>query len=121
MLNEIEKYKVLGEQTRFRIVMVLLKASKELCVCELEDILNVPQYNVSKHLSLLKHAGLLEERKEGKLRMYKIKDDNQFNKILFKSMDSIKAVSDETLKQDLVNLQKRLALRKNDRVVVTRN
>ncbi|MBU1078219.1 MAG: metalloregulator ArsR/SmtB family transcription factor [Spirochaetes bacterium] len=120
MINEIEKYRALGDLTRFRIARILLKAGKELCVCEIEDILKIHQYNASKHLNLLKRSGLVEERKEGRLRMYKIKDNNKFNQYLIKSIISLESQSDNGLKNDFMNLKKRLTLRKDNKVVVTR-
>lgn len=120
MLSEIEKYKALGEETRFRIIRILLKAKKELCVCEIEDILKIQQYNASKHLNLLKRAGLVEERKEGKLRMYKIKNDNKFNQSLFNSIFLLENQMANIIKDDLKNLNRRLSLRKGNKIVVTR-
>jgi ArsR family transcriptional regulator, arsenate/arsenite/antimonite-responsive transcriptional repressor len=56
-------FKALGDDTRLRIVALLTQG--ELCVCHLEDVLEVPQPNVSRHLAILRTAGLVEARREG--------------------------------------------------------
>ena len=58
----------MSEPTRLRIVRALLK--DHLSVNEVGDRLKVSQYNVSKHLRILREAGLLEVEKRGKLHVY---------------------------------------------------
>lgn len=74
MENYIEIIKALGEKTRLRIAFLLKASHTELCVCEIVDALEEPQYNVSRHLQLLKHAGLLQERKDGRWVYYSLID-----------------------------------------------
>lgn len=56
-------FKALGEPTRLKIVKLL--AARELCVCDLEEIMQISQPRISQHLKVLKYAGLVNERKEG--------------------------------------------------------
>jgi len=56
-------FKALGEPTRLKITKLL--AHRELCVCDLEEILQMSQPRISQHLKILKQAGLVNERKEG--------------------------------------------------------
>jgi len=56
-------FKALGEPTRLKILKLL--AVRELCVCDLEEIMQVSQPRISQHLKVLKHARLVNERKEG--------------------------------------------------------
>ncbi len=56
-------FKALGEPTRLKIIKLL--AERELCVCDLEEVMQISQPRVSQHLKVLKHAGLVNERKEG--------------------------------------------------------
>jgi len=65
--------KALGEMNRLRIMRLLLK--EQLGVNELTRRLRVPQYNVSKHLRVLRQAGLLDVEKEGKQRLYRVADE----------------------------------------------
>lgn len=55
--------KLLSDETRLRIVMLL--AQQELCVCEMCGILEISQPKVSKHLAKLRDKGFVkDERKE---------------------------------------------------------
>lgn len=56
-------FKALSDPTRLRIMVLL--AEKELCVCQLEDALGLSQVKVSRHLNVLRHAGLVIARREG--------------------------------------------------------
>ncbi len=63
MRETLEFFKLLSDETRFRVIMLLLE--KELAVCELVGILDLPQPKVSKALAKLRDIGLvLDERKE---------------------------------------------------------
>lgn len=53
--------KVLADPTRLRIVGLL--AQRELCVCELEELLGISQSMTSHHLGVLRRAGLLLQRR----------------------------------------------------------
>lgn len=57
-----EVFKALSDENRIRIINLLQMG--ELCVCEIETILDLTQTNASRHLSRLKGAGILEMRKE---------------------------------------------------------
>jgi DNA-binding transcriptional ArsR family regulator len=67
-LNCIAALKALGEETRLRMLRLLFK--EPLCVNDISERLNVSQYNVSKHLRVMREAGLLELRKSGRERIY---------------------------------------------------
>ena len=58
----IDLFKALSDETRLRIYSLLTKA--ELCVCEIEDILNLSQSLVSNHLAVLRRAGLVRTRRD---------------------------------------------------------
>jgi len=120
MIRELEKYKAIGEQTRFRIVRLLIKAGKNLCACELIDILKKPQYTISKHLNILKRAELVQEHRDGRLMVYRLKNDSAFNKKLFKTVDTIEDVNNPIFKKDIERLEKRLSLRKGGKCVCVR-
>jgi ArsR family transcriptional regulator len=61
--------KALADPTRLRIVR-LLNGRDELCVCEIVDALEVPQYSVSRHLGVLKAAGVVADWRQGKWMHY---------------------------------------------------
>ena len=56
--------KALGDTTRIRIVQMLAE-NGEMCVCRIMPALNMTQPAVSHHLAVLKHAGLVNSRREG--------------------------------------------------------
>jgi DNA-binding transcriptional ArsR family regulator len=60
--------RALGEETRVRIVALLME--RPMDVGAISDALGVSPYNVSKHLRVLREAGLLAVEKEGRLRRY---------------------------------------------------
>ena len=60
--------KALGEETRVRIIGLLM--AEPLGVGEISRRLRVSPYNVSKHLRILREAGLLDVAKDGRRRLY---------------------------------------------------
>jgi DNA-binding transcriptional ArsR family regulator len=67
-------FAVLGNETRYRLARTLAVAEDELCVCELEPLVEVSESAVSHALSDLVEAGLLTRRKEGNWRYYETTD-----------------------------------------------
>lgn len=61
--------KAMAHPTRILIIEVLQE--REWCVCELTDLVGADQSTVSKHLALLKQAGLIEDRREGTMIFYR--------------------------------------------------
>lgn len=62
--NTAEWFHALSDETRLEIVAML--SSGERCVCELMDALDVAQSRLSFHLRVLKEAGLVMDRKDGR-------------------------------------------------------
>lgn len=58
----IEIFKVLSDESRLRIINIL--KVKKMCVCDIEKILELPQANVSRHLSRLKSVGIIKSEKK---------------------------------------------------------
>ena len=61
---------VLADESRRRI-LVLLDA-QDLCVCELVNALGLPQPTVSRHLMVMRDAGVVEQWKEGRYSFYRV-------------------------------------------------
>ena len=64
-------FKALGDETRLRIVALL--SHGELCVCHLHEALGLSQPNVSRQLSVLRAAGIVADRREGKWVHYRLR------------------------------------------------
>ena len=56
-----------------RLMMLDALQQKERCVCELTELVGADQSTVSKHLTILKNAGLVDDRKEGSMSYYRLK------------------------------------------------
>ena len=63
MTSPPQLFRALADRTRLRIVNLLARGS--LCVCDIQRILGQPQSSVSRHLALLKSAGLIRDRRDG--------------------------------------------------------
>jgi ArsR family transcriptional regulator len=102
-------FKALSDPTRLRVLRLLLDAKTELCVCELVDSLEEPQYNISKHVNALRSAGLVESRKEGRWVYYRPTRTRQ--RFLNLVVEAIASISQEDIKRDRNALKARLRLR----------
>ena len=63
MQEELLVFKACADPTRLRILCLLV--ARELCVCELVEVLKMPQGKISRHLALLKQARWVIDRREG--------------------------------------------------------
>lgn len=70
----IEITKALSDANRVRILMVLRHG--ELCVCQIIEMLDLAPSTISKHLSILRHARLVDARKEGRWMHYRRASDS---------------------------------------------
>lgn len=71
LINGITSFHgALNEPLRLRLLRLLME--RELCVCEMMRVLKIPQYKVSRHLGILKKAGLVRDWREGTWIHYEI-------------------------------------------------
>lgn len=84
-------FKVLADEARIKILWLLFNY-RELCVCDIMTALGITQSKASRHLAVLRNAGLAKDRKEGLWSYY-----------------SICPVEDEIAKTHLKLLQKNLS------------
>jgi DNA-binding transcriptional ArsR family regulator len=66
--------KALAEENRARVVMFLRHG--ELCLCQLKEMLQLRPSTVSRHMAILQYAGLVESRKDGRWRHYRLPGQN---------------------------------------------
>ena len=95
----IKMFKALSDETRLRIYLLLLQG--ELCVCELVNILNMEQSRISHSVRILKEAGLVVNRREGKWIIYAVNPETENNKIIQSLKNELKLPE-----QDLKNITK---------------
>src|SRR5689334_7319401 len=76
MVQDLERVlKAAADASRLRILRILDRG--ELCICQIVEVLGLSQSTVSKHLRLLKNAGLVEEEKRGKWAFYRLAPQNR--------------------------------------------
>lgn len=88
--------KALADENRIRI-LCLLKNKKDLCVCEITDIIGLAQPTISSHLKLLENAGLIESFKDGLWVNYNIAGSldpfsAEFIEVLYKNLKNDKQI-----------------------------
>ena len=67
--------KGIAEPTRLRLVCLLARFGT-ICVCELTEILDLPQYHVSRHLGILRNLGIVVDARDGARVNYRLVADN---------------------------------------------
>lgn len=67
-------FKILGDTTRTKILFALDK--KEMCVCDIANVLNMSKSSISHQLGTLRRSGIVRCRKEGKEVYYMLDDDH---------------------------------------------
>lgn len=91
MKQALRLMKLLSDPLRLRILMLL--SEKELCVCQIMAITGASQPLVSRNLGLLREAGLLSTRREGKLLFYRLSED--LTSIQREFLDTLKRILEE--------------------------
>lgn len=74
MVNADLLFEACADETRRRILLLLL-AQGEMCVCDLLGVLELPQPKVSRHLAVLREAGILASRRRGTWIYYRLNPD----------------------------------------------
>jgi ArsR family transcriptional regulator len=100
----LKTLKLISDPSRLRLLLLLER--EELSVAELQEILAMGQSRISTHLSQLKAAGLVEDRKQGKNSLYRIRD-RQFLDLLHSAAAEIPEAKADARALQLV-LEKRL-------------
>ena len=96
--------KAFSDENRIRILNLLNHG--ELCVCEIEYILNMSQSNVSRHLNRLNYAKIIESYKKAQFVYYKLNDDTIKEHRFIKSILNNELYKIRQCKIDLDNLKK---------------
>lgn len=116
MMDFLKVFKALGDETRLRIVNILVQSGEQLCVCEMTDALLVPQYQVSRHLTVLKNANMVKTNRVGTWIYYGLNwEGSQCLRDLF---EIVKRHFKDKYPEDLKRLNDRLAKRENGYCVI---
>lgn len=109
-----EIFQALADGTRIRIARLLAQTGEEACLCELVDCLLEPQSNVSRHLKIMRQAGLLSAVKDGRWVYHRLVRDMAHLERLYEMLKAMPD-SDSVFAKDLANFQNRLSLREDGR------
>jgi len=108
-MDFLQLFKALGDETRLRLVNLLVQSGKSICVCEMTDALLVPQYQVSRHLTVLKGLGLLKSERIGTWVYYSL--NSGVTECTADLMRLIKKHFKQRYPDDIRRLEKRLSKR----------
>ncbi len=97
-------FKALSDENRVRALLAL--RHQELCVCQIVELLDLAPSTVSKHISILRQAGLVESRKDGRWIYYRLSDTETFPEAR-QSLEWVCSLlaDDETIQQECSRLQ----------------
>jgi ArsR family transcriptional regulator len=111
----VEQLKALGDETRIKIIRLFSEAKVNLCVCEIMDAIEDSHSNISRQLKILRAAGLVKEKKEGKWAYFSLAEpDSPFHKNLLQAVRNMPA---EFFANDATRLKLRLSLREDGKCV----
>lgn len=110
-------FQALADETRLRIVRLLVVTGDETCLCELVDSLLEPSYKLSRHLKILRQAGLLSSLKEGRWVYHRLLMEPAYLEQLYATVQALPD-SREIYSADLKRFRERLCLREGGRCQV---
>jgi ArsR family transcriptional regulator len=107
-------FQSLSDPYRIRIVVLMLRAKSDVCLCELSDSLEEPEYKLSRHIKVLKGSGIIGSIRQGKWIYHSLKRDQNFLKALHKTI-SFFPVTGSEFDSDFRRFEKRRMLREDGR------
>jgi ArsR family transcriptional regulator len=112
--NDFSAFHALADSTRVRIVRLLVVSSGEACLCDLSSSLKEPNYKLSRHLKILRKAGLVAAEKEGRWIYHSaIKGDSSIAPLY--QYVALMPDTSKLFSKDLARFQSLLKARKNQR------
>ena len=108
-------FKALSDETRIRILKLLEEG--ELCVCDIVTALDMVQPKVSFHLCVLKDAGLIKDRKQGKWIHYSLNESDIFRRFLILSV--LERISESLIQEDNKRLKEFLKAKKSKGEIIS--
>lgn len=104
-----QMYKALGDETRLRILGLLCRG--ELCVCDIMEVLELPQSTVSRHLAYLKNSGWATGTRRGRWMYYQLRASNSGETIQAEIVASLRNLPQ--CQADQLELKKHLECKKS--------
>lgn len=110
MRELVKVFKALANENRLRILKML--EGRQMCVCEIKEVLGVSQPSVSRHLKELRDASLVEEIPEGIWVNYQLSEAamNEYAPVILEYLkewiNDVKNIADDKRKAAVVNREK---------------
>jgi ArsR family transcriptional regulator len=107
-------FQALSDPTRLRVIRLLASTPEEACLCEFVDSLLESQYKLSRHLKVLRQAGLVDAEKDGRWVYHRLVTGPDHLQALY---DVIEALPDpkRVFRDDLKRFKERLTHREDGR------
>lgn len=93
-------FAALADKTRLRLLNLM--AESEVCVCFFVEVLGEPQPKISRHLAVLRAAGLVEARRDGKWMHYRLTPPEPVARLVRAALDTMR--DDPAMVRDRVTL-----------------
>jgi ArsR family transcriptional regulator len=107
----IKIFKALSDAKRLKIIWLLTNIDEKICVSEIVEVLNEYQYNVSRHLRILREANLIKEVRDGKWVYYHLTPiTSEFRHLV---QEAVKAMPTTQMKTEINKCKSLLAKRDN--------
>ncbi|UCB44901.1 MAG: winged helix-turn-helix transcriptional regulator [Spirochaetota bacterium] len=90
-------FKILGDENRLRILLML--NVRPLCVCEINEVLDIALSTISQHLKLMKSSGYITDHKEGRWVIYSMNSENDLVKRVMGFLEK-ELIDDERFMRD---------------------
>jgi ArsR family transcriptional regulator len=107
-------FQALADQTRLRVMRLLIVTDERVCLCELVDSLLMSQYKLSRHVKALRQSGLLSATRDGRWIYHRLvkKPDHLLH--LHQTIESLPD-PESVFTEDLKRFEERLCLRQSGR------
>ena len=113
MKELMDIFKALSDETRLRILKLLEHG--ELCVCDIVAALGMIQPKVSFHLAVMKDAGLIKDRKQGRWMYYSLNVSDVFVRFLL--LGVFERIDDKSVEEDKRRLMSLLSTEEGAKTV----
>jgi len=107
-------FQALADETRLRIIRLMVTTSEEACLCELVDSLQEPSYKLSRHLKILRQAGLLSSQKDERWVYHSLVSKPLYLETLYATIYALPD-PDQIYQADLERFKERMCLREDGR------
>ncbi len=96
------------------MVALILRSKGEVCLCELADSLDEPEYKLSRHLKILKNSGFLDSVRDGKWIYHSLVADKGYLTAIHQAIRTFPD-TEKQFQKDFARFEKRIALRERGR------